>query len=314
LKSIKELKSVKIVPFTLMSSSLSAVWAFIFALVFLIVGGSLAAMLSGTQFAPLAGILVGISIAGLVVFPVGSFLLNITQSFLYALIYNLLVPKLGGIKFEIDELKEITQVEVIPVALIIAAVAAVFQFVIQLVIAPLQASMIGLLGGLGTIGLTSITNATTGQIPTLGVAGAFGTILNIIISPIMTFIGVFVGVAIAVFLYNFLAPKVGGIKLELEQMANNYFGLESFNPVQLGLISGAVAGVIGLIIGILFFIVALILGAMSGNAGAGILSGIIILFVYTIGGFIITFVVYALSALFYNVLAPRIGSIKVRLE
>jgi hypothetical protein len=314
LKSMKELKSVKIVPFTLMSSSLSAVWAFVFALVFLVLGSSIGAILSGTQLAPLAGILVGISIAGLVVFPVGTFLLSITSNFLYALLYNLLVPKLGGIKFEIDDLKEITKAEIVPVAMIIAAVSAVFQFIIQLVMAPLQASIIGLLGGISTVGLTQLTNTTTGQIPTLGVAGAFGAILNIIISPIITFIMVFVGVAIAVFLFNFLAPKVGGIKLELEQMADNYFGLASFNPVQLGLISGAVAAVIGLIIGILALILFIVIGALGGSIAGGLVAGIVMLLAYTIGGFVIIFITYALTAVFYNVLAPKVGSIKVKLE
>jgi len=311
---MKELTSIKIVPFTLMSSALNAVWAFVFALVFLVIGGSLGAILAGTQFEPLSGIIVGISIAGLVVFPVGAFLFSITQSFLYSFIYNLLVPKLGGIKFEIDDLKEITKMEIVPVALIIAAVSAIYTFLIQLVVAPLQASLIGLLGGLSTVGLTALTNATTGQIPTLGVAGAFGTILNIIVSPIMTFIMVFIGTAIAVFLYNLLAPKVGGIKLELAQKAHDYFGIESFNPVQLGLITGAISGVIGLIIGVLMLIAFIIFGAMAGSIAGGLLSGIVALLVYTIGAFIIMFIIYALTALFYNVLAPRIGSVEIKLE
>lgn len=63
MKSMKELTSIKIVPFTLMSSALNAVWAFVFALVFLVIGGSLGALLAGTQFEPLSGIIVGISIA-----------------------------------------------------------------------------------------------------------------------------------------------------------------------------------------------------------------------------------------------------------
>ncbi len=43
-----------------------------------------------------------------------------------------------------------------------------------------------------------------------------GALYLIIVWPIMTFIATFIATAIAVLLYNYLAPRIGGIKLELE--------------------------------------------------------------------------------------------------
>lgn len=301
----KEVKSVKIVPYTLMSASLNAVWGLVFAIILLIFGGSIAAFLP-SEWAVLTNLILSISVAGLLIFPVGGFLFSIMPQFLYALLYNLLVPKLGGIKFEIAEMTEITRFDVVPIALISAAVTAVFQFIIQLVMAPLQAVLIGAMGGLVRLAAAAMNNTTTSAMPAFGTMGAFGALLNIIISPIITFIMVFIVIAIFALLFNFLAPKVGGIKLELSQLANNFFGIENINAVALGLIMGVIAAVIGLIMGIIL----LIIFAVANAA----VAGIIVLLTYTIGGFIVMFIVYALTALFYNVLAPRIGAVKIELE
>lgn len=304
MKSLKELKAIKIVPFTLMTASLNAVWGFIFAIIFLIFGGFIASIIAGTELAPLSGAILGISVAGLVVFPVGSFLLSIVPHFLQALFYNLLVPRLGAIKIEIEEMTEIVRAEVVPFALIVAAVLAIIQFLYELVASPLQAVFLEVLSGLAA---TAATPAEIpAELPMMLQTGALGAVLNIVISPILTFIGVFIGTAILVALYNLLTPKLGGIKVELAQMADNYFGVEKINPVSIGLILGAISAVIGLIMGIIVLIIAAIGGAA--------VEGLITLLGLVIGGFIGVFIVYAITAYIYNLLAPRIGSYKIKLE
>lgn len=301
----KELKSIKIVPYTLMNSSLSAVWGLVLAIILLIVAGTFSVMLP-SDFSAFAGFLVALGVAGLVVFPVGSFLLSITQSFLYALIYNLLVPKLGGIKIELAEMKEITRADIVPFALIIGGVSAVFQFITQLVMVPLQYLIIEFAGNLAST-MSSVTNSTsTIPMSSLGAFSIFGAIINIILTPIITFIMVFIGAVIVAFLYNILAPKVGGIKLEFIESAHGFFGIKNVNSISLGLITGIIGTVIGLIIGILIFIILAIMGYAT--------AGIIILITYTIGGFILLFITYALTAVFYNFLAPKIGAIEIKLE
>jgi hypothetical protein len=306
MSDMKELKSVKIVPYTLMTSSVSAVWGLVFAIILLIFAGAFSAALP-SQFSSFSGFLLGLGVAGLVVFPVGSFLLTITQSFLYALIYNLLVPKLGGIQIELAGMKEITKAGVIPFALIVAAVTAVFQFLIQLVFVPMQYVLIGFAGSMvKTIAAATNSTMPVASMGSLGGFSALGAILNIILTPIMTFIMVFIGAAIMVVLYNALAPKLGGIKIELSEKAHGFLGIDSINPVAIGLIGGAIAAVFGIIIGLLLLIIL----AIAGSA----LAGLVMLFVYAIGGFIVIFIAYALTAVFYNFLAAKIGGFEIKLE
>lgn len=315
MSDMKELKSIKIVPYTLMSSSLSAVWGFVFAIILLIFAGAFSAALP-SEFSSFSGFLLGLGVAGLVVFPVGSFLLSVTQNFLYALIYNLLVPKLGGIQFELADMTEVTKVRAIPFALIIAAVTAVFQFLIQLVLVPLQYLSIGFITSLAkTIATTTNSTIPAASMGSLGGFGALGAILNIILTPIMTFIMVFIGAVILIWLYNFLRPKLGGIKLDLSEKAHGFLAIDGVNPIALALITGAIAAVIGIILGILFLIFIVSIAALAGTSvGGAVLGGIIALIVYAILGFIIVFVAYALTAVFYNFLAPRIGGFEIKLE
>jgi hypothetical protein len=56
----------------------------------------------------------------------------------------------------------------------------------------------------------TVVNSIAGSIT------AMGALYLIIVWPIMAFIGTFIATAIAVLLYNYLAPRIGGIKLELE--------------------------------------------------------------------------------------------------
>lgn len=289
-----------------MTSSVSAVWGLLFAIILLIFAGAFSAALP-SQFSSFSGFLLGLGVAGLVVFPVGSFLLSITQSFLYALIYNLLVPKLGGIQIELANMSEITKTGVIPFALIVAAVTAIFQFLIQLVFVPMQYLLIGFAGSM----IKTFAAATNSTMPaasmgSLGAFSAFGAILNIILTPIMTFIMVFIGAVILAALYNVLSPKIGGIKLGLSEKAHGFLAIDNISPVALGLIGGAIAAVFGIIIGLLLLIIL----AIAGSA----LAGLVMLFVYAIGGFIVIFIAYALTAVFYNFLAPKIGGFEIKLE
>ena len=109
---VKEIKSIELVPFTLMTSSVSAILALIYAIVLLIVFGVLAAVI------PAAGLVfASLGLSMLVIFPIGSFLVYITLSFVTALIYNMLVPRLGGIKLGLEG-DEVKNVPVVPFALI----------------------------------------------------------------------------------------------------------------------------------------------------------------------------------------------------
>jgi hypothetical protein len=303
MEEVKEIKSVRIVPYTLMTSSVSAVWAFIYAIFMLIVGGISLAIANDST----AGALFGVYVANIVVSPVSSFVLGITQGFLYALIYNLLVPRIGGIKLGFVDLSEIRSIPVIPVALMSACISAIMTLLIALIIVPLIFAYAGVIMAAYAGVLSSVLSNTTTYLPTtgFGALGAIGSIILIIVIPITVFIAVFIASAILAVIYNLLSPKIGGIKLEFVPVQQIHEIL-SIAPVPGALITASIVGLIGFIVGLIALLISLIFGQ-------GIV-GLLILLTFAILGFIVTFIVYAVLALIYNYLSPKIGGIQLELE
>lgn len=100
------------------------------------------------------------------------------------------------------EIKEIKSVPVIPFALITGALLAVITFIMTVLFA---------IFGISTLAFIPAQNM--GSI--LG-AGLLGAIILIIVGTIGAFISGFIIYAIVAIIYNLLAPKIGGIRLELE--------------------------------------------------------------------------------------------------
>lgn len=299
---IKEIKSIEIVPYTLMTSSVSAVWAFIYA-IFTLILGLIPFAISPT---PANSAALWFYIASIVSSPVISFILGVLQSFLFALIYNLLVPKLGGIKLGLENLSEIKSIPVVPFALITSTISAVFVLIIALIVMPLVAAYIPVVSQIMSSLPLNGTTIPAGSISAFGTFGVIGSILSIIILPIAAFIITFIVNAILATLYNLVAPRIGGIKLEFAVNADNMYEIVSVAPVQLALISAVIAAICGIIIGI----IAIIISAAYGSVivGAMFLAG------FTIGFLVGVFIVYAIMAIIYNFLRPRIGGIKLELQ
>lgn len=299
---IKEIKSIEIVPYTLMTSSVSAVWAFIYA-IFTVILGLIPFAISPT---PANSAAFWFYIASIVSSPVTSFVLGVLQSFLFALIYNLLVPKLGGIKLGLEDLSKIKSIPVIPFALITSTISAIFVLIIALIIMPLVAAYIPTVTQLMSLMPLNGTSIPTESISAFGTFGVIGSVLSIIILPIITFIIVFIVNAIIAALYNLIAPKIGGIKLEFAENTGNMYEILSIAPVQLALITAIIAAICGIIIGI----IAIIISAVYGS----VIVGVIFLAGFTIGLVVGSFIVYAIMALIYNFLRPKIGGIKLELQ
>lgn len=100
------------------------------------------------------------------------------------------------------EIKEIKSIPVVPFALITGAIFAVIIFIWTILIA---------LFGISFLAYLPVQN--TGSVLGSGVVGA---LILIIVGTIMAFIVGFIMYAIIAIFYNLLAPKLGGIKLELE--------------------------------------------------------------------------------------------------
>ena len=300
--NIKEIKSIEIVPYTLMTSSVNAVWAFIYA-IFTLILGLIPFAISPT---PANSAALWFYVASIVSSPVISFILGVLQSFLFALIYNLLVPKLGGIKLGLENLSEIKSVPVVPFALITSTISAVFVLIIALIVMPLVAAYIPVVSQVMSSLPLNGTTIPAESISAFGTFGVIGSILSIIILPIAAFIIVFIVNAILAALYNLVAPRIGGIKLEFAVNADNMYEILSVAPVQLALISAVIAAICGIIIGI----IAIIISAAYGS----VIVGVIFLAGFTIGFLVGVFIVYAILALIYNFLRPRIGGIKLELQ
>jgi hypothetical protein len=302
---VKEIKSIELVPFTLMTSSIGAILALIYAIILLITLGALAA------FIPTAGLIfASLGISMIVLYPIGTFLVYITLSFVTALIYNMLVPRLGGIKLGLEG-DEVRSVPVVSFALIMAGVAAVWAFIIGLLLAALIVPVTTLVSTIIPL-VSSIaanaTNLTPATLPTGSVVGTGGVViavLLIIALPILVFVFGFIGHALAAIFYNFIIPRVGGVKLLFAPAGTNH-EITSIPVVAASLALASVAVIFGIIYGI----IGLINGLAAGNASMGVGS----LIGNIIGSFIGTFIMVALVTIFYNYLAPRIGGVQLGLE
>lgn len=296
---IKEIKNIKIVPITLMSSSISAILAFIGAIIFAIAVGIIAAVLP-PQLAPLGSALAGFGITAIIAYPILTFLIGLSTVFLSVLLYNLLVPRVGGVKLAMEG-NNVASLPIVPFALILSIIMAIWTFIIGLLI---TTALLPLTGAIGAA-IPMIANATNGTATGAGFGAlvAFGAIFFIIILPILVFIFGFIGHALTAVFYNYIAARVAKIQLNFEGMTEGWFKLNDIPIVPAALALAVISAIWGLIQGIL-------------NIGIypDITSGIVALIANIIVSFIWTFIVVAIGVFLYNFLAPRIGAVKLELQ
>lgn len=297
---LKEIISVDIVPFTLMTSSIQAAMALIFAIMFVITLGILS---TSIPQAGQLGVVTSLGLAIIVIYPVGTFLLGVMVSFLTALFYNVLAPRVGGVKLEFEG-DEIISIPVVPFSLITSFIEAIWAFIIGLLIAAVLVPLAGMLGTM--VPLVANETVSTGLNASLGAFGAFGALFLIVGLPILVFLFGFLGHALFAVFYNFLIPRIGGIKLEIAPKINSMSEIKSIPTLPASLALAGVFTIFGLIPGIL----SLASMSMTGNVAGGLIS----LFVTTVMFFIVYFIVAGIFTLLYNFLAPRIGGVEIRMK
>ena len=290
---VKEIKSVKLTPFTRMSATIYGILGFISALVLLIV-------LTITQAAgviPELGqfnVVTGLGIPLIILIPIGAFFTTIAVSFFSAILYNALVPRLGGIKLELEG-KEVEKIPVISFALILSAIGAIWAFIVGLALAAVISPIFSLISTLPEAAniTANMTAATGGALPTgaeFGAIGAIITVALIIGLPIMVFVFGFIWNALFAIFYNYIVTRVAKINLEFAAISGNLHELKHIPVLPTALAVALVYAILGLF------------GILSGNYGE------------FISNFIMYFIETALIAILYNYLAPKIGSIKLNLE
>jgi len=310
--NVKEIKTVELAPFTLMSSSIHAILAFIAAIIMFIALGTIAAFIP--QFQALGTFITYAGAALIIIYPISAFFISLAGSFFTALLYNGLVPRLGGIKLGLEG-NELTHLPVVSFALILAGIQAIWAFIIGIF---LTAAVAPVFSGLSTAipvisqaiaNATNMTNATNATLPTgqaLAAGEVFIAIFLIIGLPIIVFVFGFIGYALSAIFYNYVAVRVAKVQLNFTATAGKFFDLTSIPVVPAALSIAIVFTIWGIIRGLSDLATL----SANGNAagGVGALIGTII------GSFVGYFILTALAAIFYNTLAPRIGAVKLELE
>lgn len=306
---VKEIKSIKLASFTLMSSSIHAILAFIAAIITLIAFGTIAILLP--QFSVFGSVITAAGAALLVIYPIAAFFIYLAISFFSILLYNGLAPRLGGINLELEG-NEVTNIPVVSFALILAAIEAIWAFIIGVFLAAAVAPVITALSSSIPVvsqAIANATNATNATIPTgqaVAAGGVFLAIILIIGLPIMAFIVGFISNALAAIFYNYIATKVSKIQLNFDAATGALKNLTSIPVVPTSLAVAIVFTIFGLIRG---------LGDLASlSANGNVAGGVGALIASIVGYFIMYFIGTALITLFYNVLAPRIGAVKLELE
>ncbi|MCE5214451.1 MAG: hypothetical protein LLF83_07015 [Methanobacterium sp.] len=322
---VKEIKSIELAPFTVMSASISAIIGFIYAILLLIAFGVLSAFLPGAAL-----IFASLGISMIILYPIGAFLVYTAFSFITAMIYNMFVPRLGGIKLGLEG-DQVKSLPVMSFALISSAVAAVWALIIGLImtalIFPLTTIVSTIIPLVMQLGVSVVNNATAilsmsnatnlsvnatnftaANLPNGSVVGTGGVVIALMLIiglPIVVFIGGFIASALAAIFYNFMIPRVGGLRLILAS-ADKAHEITNIPIVAASLAIASVALIFGIIMGI----VQLIIIAAAGNAVLGIEVLIYDIIRYFLG----TFIMVAIITIIYNFLAPRIGGVKLGLE
>ncbi|WP_414469846.1 hypothetical protein [Methanobacterium sp. ACI-7] len=296
---IKEIKSAKIVPFTLMSSSISAILAFIGAILFGIALGIISAFLP-PQLAPLGSALAGLGITIVIAYPILAFLIGLSTVFLSVLLYNMLVPRVGGVKLGMEG-NNVAEIPIVPFALILSIIMAIWAFIIGLLV---TTAFLPVAGFIATA-IPMFANVTNGTATGAGFSSliGLGAIFFIVIMPILVLIFGFIGHALFAVFYNYIATRVAKIQLNFESMAEGWYKLVDIPIVPIALALAVISAIFALIQGIL-----------SLGAAPDIVTGIVSLIVNIILNFIWTFIVVAIATFLYNFLAPRIGAVKLALE
>ena len=277
--SVKELQEIDLSSYTIIFTAISVLFAIIFSLLITLLFGILA---PGN---------IGIVLYLIPTLVVGAFMMGIYRYFSEGLFYNLLAKKLRNIKIALNEgeIVKISPTETATILATIATIQAVLLYLISVMILPLM------------INTAIQTFMLSGQ---QLVAMQLYQILMIISQPMTiimfifgTFIITFVSILIGVYIYNILASKGRGVKLELSE-ENGMTVIESIDMMKFAIAAAIIGGILNLIFGIIMLI--------SGGSVVTLISNVITGFV---GGFISA----ALIAIFYNFLAPKLGKLKIKL-
>lgn len=278
--SIKEIKSIELASYTIITTSIGIVFSIIAAI---------ALMIPISMSSP-EGINIAIYILPTIV--VGTLIYETYRNFFEGFIFNALSKRLKKIRFVLNDESEIVQVSTTEPAIITSIILTIEIILLYLVLVMLLPILVT--SFIQTLMFTGQQVLAYNLYQFLMILSQPTTILMIIFG---TFIITFVFTLLATYIYNILAKSGRGIVVELSD-ENNLTVLESINTLKFAIAFAVVSGVLNIILAIIMII--------SGGQPTAALGNII-------GGFISGFVLGALISIFYNVLSPKLGKLKLEL-
>ena len=279
MSDIKNLKSLNLSSVTIIGTAIHVVLAIIAAIVCLIVVGIMVPSGIGA-----VGILIPAAVFSVFVYSVYSLF---TESYLY----NWIAKRMNPINFEFENESTITKISTTTTAFIVSIISTIMVIIVLI------------------IGMIAIPLMLSSAVQTLMLSGQMSiayTLYQIIsmfcnpkmlaLSIIWTFIISFIYTLIGTYIFNLIGNRIP-IELELSQV-DEITTVEKLNIKSFAFI---------------FSIIFLILNLITGIINAISYGSYIAIPVFAVIGFVYGFVVTAIGAYLYNLLAPRLGKVKCEL-
>lgn len=277
---LKELKSVDLASYTIISTAIAVLFSIISSIVIVIAIGVTSPQAMGGVIFIIPTIIVG------------ALMYTIYNAFCQGYLYNLLTQKLNSIKIAFRDDKEIVKVSTVETAIVISMIITIQVILVYLVSVFLFPLLLNSL--IQTLMYSGQQLMAYSVYQFMMLLSQPFTIAMIIFG---TFIISFVFVLLGCYIYNILASSGRGAIVNLSN-EDGMTAIDSIDVLKLAIVFAVVGGVLNLIL-------ALITLVSGGN--------IMTLVINVIVGFVGAFVNGALMAIFYNFLAPKLGKLKLEL-
>lgn len=277
---LKELKSVDLASYTIISTAIAVLFSIISSIVIVIAIGVSSPQAMGGVIFIIPTIIVG------------ALMYTIYNAFCQGYLYNLLTQKLNSIKIAFKDDKEIVKVSTVETAIVISMIITIQVILVYLVSVFLFPLLLNSL--IQTLMYSGQQLMAYSVYQFMMLLSQPFTIAMIIFG---TFIISFVFVLLGCYIYNILASSGRGAIVNLSN-EDGMTAIDSIDVLKLAIVFAVVGGVLNLIL-------ALITLVSGGN--------IMTLVINVIVGLVGAFVNGALMAIFYNFLAPKLGKLKLEL-
>ncbi len=220
------------------------------------------------------------------------FIIGFAYYYLSAKIYNLLLPRIKGIQFELTNNNEIAKIDVVSTSVTFAIINTIWAFIIGVLLATSISTISSLISTAAILGNSGISQElvnvlNSGVIP----------IALLIFIVLIAFIGTFIYTLLLTVLYNIIAEHIRPTKLNIVEN-NNELEIKSVDVKSLILSFGLASAILSLIFGIL---------NLASNFGIEQLITIIV-------SFIIILITVAITGYLYNFLSSKIYGYKFNLD